>query len=55
MIFDEVKKEIESESNSNFHWDRLTWVEQIWIHKICEVMDRKLDAIQKELKERIIL
>ena len=41
--------------NSNFHWDKLTWVTRIWFIILFKVVGKRLDKIERELKERVII
>ena len=41
--------------NSNFHWDKLSWVTRTWFVILFKVVEKRLDKIERELKERVII
>ena len=51
-IFEEVKRIIESNNNSNFHWDALDWKTQVWFSKLCDVMDDRIEELELRIKEK---
>ena len=42
-LFEDLKEEIESTSNSNFHFDKLDWPTQVWIETLCRILDKQHD------------
>jgi len=46
-LFEELKKEVETNQNSNFHFDKLDWVTRTWIKTLCRILEKYL---QKENK-----
>lgn len=46
-LFSELKIKTESEHNSNFYFDRLEWETQVWLKSLCELLDEKLNTLDR--------
>jgi hypothetical protein len=46
-IFAELKSNIHQNHNSNFHFESLNWNTRIWIKKLCDIIDERLDNKKK--------
>jgi len=40
-FFKELQHNIESTSNSNFHFDKLDWPTKVWIKGLCDLLEQK--------------
>lgn len=50
-ILMETKHIIESTTNGNFHFDRLDWTTQVWLAKLCDTIDDRLEELNERIKE----
>lgn len=41
-LFEELKEKVHKNNNSNFHFDKLEWVAQVWIKNLCDMFEEKL-------------
>jgi len=41
-FFEELEKKVKEGYNTNFHFDRLEWVAQIWVTELCSLIEEKL-------------
>jgi hypothetical protein len=44
-IFAELKSSIHQNHNSNFHFENLDWVTRVWIKKLCDIINERLDNV----------
>lgn len=57
-FFDELKNDIHSQTNHNFHFESMNPVSKVWIKEMCNKIDKKLadmkdEAIQEIIQKRI--
>ncbi|MCF7910823.1 hypothetical protein K9L16_04080 [Candidatus Pacearchaeota archaeon] len=43
LIFAELKSIIHQNYNSNFHFENLDWITRVWIRKLCDIIDERLE------------
>ncbi len=46
-LFSELKNIVHQNNNSNFYFDRLGWLEQIWIVELCSLLEQKINDNKK--------
>lgn len=42
-LFDDLKEEVESTSNSNFYYDKLDAPTRVWIWTLCQMLEKQHD------------
>lgn len=54
-LWQDANKEMKSYNPSRFHWNKLRWITRIWFIILFKVVEKRLNKLEEELKERIII
>lgn len=53
-FFDELKESVREGPghNSNFEFNKVGWVNGIWMRAMCELIDKKLDEMDEKIYDK---
>ena len=54
-LFKETKTFINDNYNNNFHYEALDWATRVWLHTLTDKLEERIEKLEKEFKERVIL
>jgi hypothetical protein len=53
-VFDETKSFMIKNYNSNFNFNSLDWTTRSWLRAMARTVERRLAAIEKDIKEKTL-
>ena len=54
-LFEETKIFINDNYNTNFHYEALDWATRVWLRILSNKFEERIEKLEKEFQERIIL
>lgn len=54
-LFEETKEFINKNYNTNFRYDALDWATRVWLHTLTDRIEERIEKLEKEFQERVIL